>query len=65
VRPDYRSIGLGFLDDAEEIGRVGHVAIVQMKGDALLVWIMNEMVDALGIERRRAALHAVDAVALG
>jgi hypothetical protein len=65
VRPDYRSIGLGFLDDADEIGRVGHVAIVQMKGDALLVWIMNEMVDALGIERRRAALHAVDAVALG
>jgi hypothetical protein len=65
VRPDYRSIGLGFLDDADEIGRVGHVAIVQMKGDALLGWIMNEMVDALGIERRRAALHAVDAVALG
>jgi hypothetical protein len=65
VRPDYRSIGLGFLDDADEIGRVGHVAIVQMKGDALLVWIMNEMVDALGIERTRAALHAVDGVALG
>jgi hypothetical protein len=25
---------------------------MQVKGDALLVWIMNEMVDAVGIERR-------------
>ena len=33
-------VRLRFLHDADDIGRVGHVAIVQMKGDALLVRIV-------------------------
>jgi hypothetical protein len=45
-------VGLRFLNDTDEIGCVGHIAVMQVKGDAPLVWIMNEMVDAVGIERR-------------
>ena len=58
-------VRLGFLHDADDIGRVGHVAIVQMEGNALLVRIMDEMVDALGVERRRTALDAMHHISLG
>jgi hypothetical protein len=42
---------LRFLNDTDGIGRVGHIAVMQVKEVTLLVRIMNEMVDALGIER--------------
>jgi len=53
------------LHDADQVGRVGHVAVVQMKGNAGLVRIVHEMVDARGVERRRTALDAVHQIALG
>src|SRR5262245_3477180 len=52
------------LNDADDVGRVGDVAVMQMERDPLLVGIINEMVDALRIERRGPALHAVDQIAL-
>ena len=52
-------VRLRFLHDADDIGRVGHIAVMQVERDALFVRIMNEMVDALGVERRRPAFHAV------
>ena len=58
-------IRLRFLHNADDIGRVGHIAVMQMEGNALLVRIMNQVVDALGIEGRRTALHAMDEVSLG
>ena len=57
-------VRLRFLHDADDIGRVGHIAVMQVEGNALLVRIMNEMVDALGVERRRPALHAVHDISL-
>ena len=33
---------------------------MQLERNALLVRIMHEMVDTLGVERRRTALYAVD-----
>jgi hypothetical protein len=53
-------VRLGFLHDADDIGCVGDIAIMKLKRNALLVRIMDEMVDALGVEGRRTALHAVD-----
>ena len=38
---------------------------MQVEGDALLVRVMDEMVDALGIEGRRPALDAMHHVSLG
>ena len=55
---------LRFLDEADQIGRVGHVAVVQEEFDVLDMRIDVEMIDALGIERRRAALDAVHDIAL-
>ena len=44
-------VGLRFLHDANDVGRVGHIAIVHMKSNALLVRVVNQVVYALGIER--------------
>ena len=58
-------VRLGLLDDADQVGRIGHVAVVQEEPRALLVRVLVEMIDALGVERRGAALDAVDHIALG
>src|SRR4029453_17222234 len=58
-------IRLRFLHNADDVSRVGHIAVMQMEGNTLLVRIMNQMVDALGIEGRRTALDAMDDVSLG
>jgi hypothetical protein len=44
-------VGLRFLHVANDVGRVGHIAIMHMKSNTLLVRVMNQVVDALGIER--------------
>ncbi len=53
-------VGLGLLDDADQIGGIGQVAVMQNEPLILLVRILVEMVDAAGVEGRRAALDAVD-----
>ena len=45
-------VRLRLLHDPDDVGRVGHVPIVQMERNTVLVRIVNEMVEALGIERR-------------
>ena len=46
------------------LDRIGHVAVVQDERAAALVRILVQVVDALGVEQRRAALDAVHHVAL-
>ena len=58
-------VRLDFLDQANEVGRIGEIAEMEKELDARLMRIRIEMIDAAGIERRRAPLHAVDRVALG
>src|SRR5262245_23522403 len=58
-------VWLRFLHDTDNIGRVGYITIMQLEGNALLVRVVDEMVDALGVERRRTTLHAVDDISLG
>jgi hypothetical protein len=57
-------VGLHLLDDAHQAGAVGHVAVVQDELAVRLVRILVEMVDAVGVEERGAALDAVHLVAL-
>jgi hypothetical protein len=57
--------GLHLLDDADEVGRIRQIAVVQMQPDAVLVWILIKMIDPVGIERGGAALDTVDFVAFG
>src|SRR5262249_50715971 len=58
-------VGLCLLDDADEARRIGHIAVVQDEVARLVVRILVEVVDAIGIEERAAPLDAVHHVALG
>ena len=53
------------LDDADQVGRVGHVSVVENEPLILVVGILIDVVDTAGVERGRPALDAVDLVALG
>ena len=57
-------VGLCFLHDADQVRCIGEVAIVHEKARASLVRVDIEMIDTSGVERRRAALDAMDNVAL-
>ena len=56
---------LHFLDDADQVCRVRHVAVVQAELDVGFVGVPIEVVHACGVERRRAPLDAVNFVAFG
>ena len=56
--------GPGLLDQSDQIGRVRHIAIVQEKAGVVVVRIDVEVIQARGVERRRAALDAMHDVAL-
>ena len=57
-------VRLDLLDDADEIGRVGQIPVMKLQPHVRLVRILIQMIDAIGIEGGRAALDAVDVVAL-
>ena len=56
-------VGLDLLDDADQAGRVGHVAMVEEEAHALFMAILIQMVDAVGVEQAGAPLEAVHFVA--
>ena len=56
-------VGLNFLNDANEAGAIGQVAVVEEESDAFVVTVLVEVIDAVGIEQAGAALDAVDEVA--
>ena len=56
-------VWLNLLDDADEIGGVGQIAVVQNEIAVADVWILIQVVNAIRIEQRRAALDAVDHIA--
>ena len=58
-------VRLRLLHNADEIGRIGGIAVMHEERDARLVRIMVQVIDAPGIERRRTALDAVHDIALG
>ena len=57
-------VWLRLLHDANEVGRIGHVAVVQDELLVRLVRVLIEMLDATRVEGRRPALDPVDRVAL-
>ena len=56
-------VGLNLLDDADQAAGIGEVAVMQDELAVGLVRILIEVIDAVGVEERRAALDAVDLVA--
>ena len=57
-------VGLHLLHDADQVGGIGQVAVVQEQAHVALVRILVQVVDAVGVEDRGAALDAVHLVAL-
>ena len=57
-------VRLDLLDDANKVGGVREITVVQDEVTFSDVRILIQVIDAIGIERRRAALDAVDDVAL-
>ena len=57
-------IRLHFLDDADQVGGIGQVPVVQPEAHLFLVRVGVQMVDPRRVEGGGAALDAVDLVAL-
>ena len=53
-------VWLNLLHDSDEIGRIGKIPIMQDEMHVALVWILVQVINPVGIERGRTALHAVD-----
>jgi hypothetical protein len=54
---------LGFLHQPDQVGRVGHVAVMQQERHIAGMRILVQMIDARGVERGRPPLDAMDGVA--
>ena len=57
-------VRLHLLHDADQVGGIGQVAVVQDEVAMRLVRVLVQVIHAIGIEQRRAPLDAVDLVAL-
>jgi hypothetical protein len=57
-------VGLGLLQQPDQVGAVGEVAVMQMEAHPGVVRVAIEVVHPLGVEGRRAPLDAVDGIAL-
>ena len=57
-------VRLHFLHDADQVGGIGHVAVMQDEPGVFDMRILKQVVDAPGVEARRAPLDAVDDIPL-
>ena len=57
-------IRLSFLNDADQIGRVRHVPIMQHEPLALLVRVLVKMINPVRVKRRSTTLDPVNLVTL-
>jgi hypothetical protein len=52
------------LDDAQEAGGIGEIAVVDDKARGGLVGVLVQVIDAMGVEQRHPALDAMYGVPL-
>ena len=57
-------VRLNCLDDADQVGGVRHVAVMDLKMRAGNMRVLINVIDAGGVERRGAALDAMDDISL-
>ena len=58
-------VRLHFLDDPDQAGGIREIAVMQGEIKSLLVRVVVEVIDAIGVDQRRPALDAVNRIALG
>ncbi|OIR10288.1 hypothetical protein GALL_76000 [mine drainage metagenome] len=57
-------VRLHFLDDVRQAGRIGHIAVMQEERLALFMHVMEQVIDASGIEQGAAALDTMHLITL-
>ena len=55
-------IWLHFLDDADEVGAIGQIAVMQLQSHIRFMRVLVEVIDAVGIQQRCSAFDSVDFV---
>jgi hypothetical protein len=58
-------VGLDLLNDPDQVGCIGQVAIVQMEPAPRFMRVLIQMIDAVGIEGRCPPFDPMNLVALG
>jgi hypothetical protein len=58
-------VRLGFLNDADQVGRIGQVAVVQLEALVVDVRVLVQVIHAIRVEQAAAALDAVHLVPFG
>ena len=58
-------IRLHFLNNSDQIGRIGEIAVMHQKMHIGLVWVPVEMIHPAGVKRRCSPLDAMDFIAFG
>jgi len=58
-------VGLHLLHDADQVGAIGQVAVVQSEALVVDMRVLVQVVDTVGVERLTTTFYAVHMVALG
>ena len=56
-------VGFYFLDDADEVGGIREVPVVEFEPKVFFVRVLVQMIDAIGVQQRRAPLDPMHLVA--
>ena len=56
-------VWLYLLNQSNQVGAVGQIAIMQEKASVTFVWVLIQMIDAVCIEQRGTSFEAVDLIA--
>jgi hypothetical protein len=52
-------IGLHFLYNADQVGAVCHVPVMQPETNPFFMWVLVQVIDTAGIDQRRASFYAM------
>ena len=55
-------VGFYFLDDADEVGGIREVPVVEFEPKVFFVRVLVQVIDAVGVQQRRASLDPMHLV---
>lgn len=53
-------VGLSFLDDPDQVGTIGHIAVVQLEANVGRVRVLVKVIDAIGVYKRGSSFNTVN-----
>jgi len=58
-------VWLHLLNDADQVGRIGKIAVMHDETNVFLVRVLIKMIDTIGIEQRTSAFDTVYFISFG